>query len=204
MIEFIEGTFISNGPTHVIINTNGIGYRIFTPTTLLSNLPTSGAVLKLFTTFIVRETAFTLYGFETLQTKELFEVLIGVSGIGPKTALALVSTLTYEQLISAVQEGDSKLICKTPGIGKKTAERLILEIKDKVFSLSPTLTSSSPLLAKIERLSLPTHLVKDAMSALINLGYKQAIAEKAITDVVSNTEEKIDLSQLISKALKYV
>ena len=73
MIEFIEGTFISNGPTHVIVSTNGIGYRIFTPTTLLSNLPSSGEALKLFTTFIVRETAFSLYGFETLQTKELFE-----------------------------------------------------------------------------------------------------------------------------------
>ena len=127
MIEFIKGEFIENGPTHVIVEANGIGYRIATPTSLLATLPKPGAHLMLYLTLVVRETSFTLYGFASSQSKELFEILNTISGVGPKTALALVSSLSYDELIDAVQEGNATLICKTPGIGKKTAERLILE-----------------------------------------------------------------------------
>ena len=153
------------------------------------------------TSFIVREQLQSLYGFLTEEERELFELLLNVSGIGPKTALALIGHLDSVTLHKAVSSHDVTTISKVPGIGKKTAERLILEIKDKLPACGGVdlahPTSFSPSDPRAQQIS-------DAMSALINLGYNQAIAQKAIKRSLQDLPESTNLASLITGALKHI
>ncbi len=188
MYAFIRGTLASSGPLHAIIDAGGVGYKLNIPLSASSQLPPPGEEVLLHTTLIVRETEQSLYGFLTTSDRDLFETLCAVSGVGPKTALGLLGHLSPRALQEAVAHNNPALITKAPGIGKKTAERLIIELRDKL----PTLTERPSDLA-------PT--VRDAMGALLNLGYSQVKAQTAVQKVLKETND-LDLSTLITKALK--
>ena len=207
MYSYIRGKLIEKNPIFVVLEASGIGYKLFVPISLLNKLPSLEEEVCLFTSFIVRELSQTLYGFFAKRERDLFEVLINVSGIGPKTALAMIGTLSSIELQQAIQMEDIATICKVPGIGKRSAERLIVELKDKlenVFGASQESVSSirSIDLEKDEGPLASMYLVKDALNALVNLGYGQPVAEKSIKSVIQANKGEIDLPSLISLALK--
>lgn len=189
MFEFIRGTLVSSSPIKAVIDVRGVGYALFVP--INSHLPNQGEEVTLYTSLIIREDAHTLFGFLTLEERDLFESLRAVSGIGPKTALALIGHMTIDVLYSAISQADAKSIAKTPGIGKKTAERLIIEMRDKLKGLVHK--------------SAPTKEVStnsDALNALIHLGYNQAAATKAIQKVLDQADSEPPLPELITSALR--
>jgi len=188
MIEHVKGTLDFIGQGFVVILTGGVGYRIEVPLSILSDLPKEGAEALLYTTHIVRENETSLFGFASRQERALFERLITVSGIGPKMALALFSKHSAEKICQAIFEGKSEIISEAPGIGKKTAERLILELKDKLPAFSANPISS---------------LGSDACQALMHLGYPESRARKAV-DSALEQDPTAPLSQLIRQALQCV
>jgi len=131
MFAYIKGRLEEIYSKKVVIDAGGIGYEITVPTSLISKLPEKGSVVKLYTYFYVREDAQELYGFYEREDKSIFEKLITVSGIGPKVAMALLSNLSASQLALAIVTGDLKTLCSAPGVGKKTAQRMVLELKEK-------------------------------------------------------------------------
>lgn len=198
MFAYIKGTLVHSTPTGVVIETNGIGYKIFIPANVFSQLPQIGDSFILHTSFVVRESAQALYGFSTMQERDFFEALLGVTGIGPKIALALIGHLSLEGLHSAITNEDTKMLCQVPGIGKKGAERLIIEMRDKVGGLSlPPLSTQCQGDPQVQA-------INDAVSALINLGYNQGIAQKAIKKSLKDIPDAIDVGVLISSALKQI
>lgn len=192
MYEFIRGKLIETTLAYAVVETFGVGYKIYVPLDqTLGRWPSLGEELLLYTSFIVREQSQTLYGFLDRAQRDLFEILLTLSGVGPKMALSVVGFLTPGELVTAVQNEDLLLLSKIPGIGKKTAERLVLELKRKE-KLFTTIRQSAPAAGK----------VADALQALINLGYERSSAEKAVREALDKLPEKSDLSELISTALK--
>lgn len=203
MMEYIKGTLVKASPIAVIVDVNNIGYRVLIPPNLLSNLPAQGSEITLYTSLLIKETVYQLYGFGEEQERDLFDTLIGISGIGPKTAIALVGSLSYQHLLDAVNTNNVHAITRVPGIGKKTAERLIIDIRDKLPSIFKKNQMVS--LSKLATSEISSETITDAMSALINLGYNQSNAEKAVARVIAKaTTKKIDLSTLIAQALQNV
>ncbi|MBJ7449018.1 MAG: Holliday junction branch migration protein RuvA [Parachlamydiales bacterium] len=195
MFEFIKGTLVEANSQLAILDVHGVGYKISIPANASPKLPVRGKDVILYTSMVIRETAHTLYGFVTKTERDVFEVLIDVSGIGPKIAVGLLGHMLLEDFFSAVHQADSQYLCKLPGIGKKTAERLILEIKDKLAGIA----------LWEERVDQPvgaTQLWRDAVSALINLGFQQAQAQQAVKKAITELKEPVELSHLIAKALK--
>lgn len=201
MYAFIRGKLSHATPSEVTLETHGIGYLITIPVSVYGKLPALGKELALYTSLVIRENSHALYGFLGAHDRDCFETLLAISGIGPKTALNIVGHLGIRDLHTAVASGDVPSLCKIPGIGRKTAERLLVEMRDKLQALLPP-DDANPLS------TFPTdpraQTIRDAMSALINLGYNQAIAQKAIKNSLSELPEKIDLSSLITAALKNV
>jgi len=202
MYAFVKGILASSSPHQVVIETGGLGYRISIPVHLFSKLPQIGEPLFLHTSFIVRELSHTLYGFSTTEECALFEILITVSGIGPKLALSLIGHLPCRELQKAIKNQDIVGLCKIPGIGKKTAERLFVELRDKLADLFPQ-ESEGPIPTAIFS-SSQAQKISDAMSALINLGYNQLTAQKAIKIAIKELEESSDLAAIITHALQKV
>lgn len=200
MFAYIKGALVQSSPTGVVIETNGIGYKLFIPANVVSQLPQTGSTVTLHTSFVVRELSQTLYGFTTMQERDFFEALLGVTGIGPKIALALIGHMSLEDLHRAISSEDTKMLCHVPGIGKKGAERLIIEMRDKVEGLSlPSACLSASLTSDPH-----ARTINDAVSALINLGYNQGIAQKAIKRSLKDIPDAIDVGALISSALKHI
>lgn len=200
MFAYIKGVLIQSSPTSVVIETYGIGYKMFIPVSAFSQLPQIGASLTLHTAFIVRELSQTLYGFFSIEERDFFEALLGVTGIGPKIALALIGHLSIQELGHAISNGDTPSLCRVPGIGQKGAERLIIEMRDKVGAFSSHTGEFSAQFVADPHMQT----VNDAMSALINLGYNQSIAQKAIKKSLKDIPDAIDLGALISLALKHI
>lgn len=192
MYDYIKGKLIEKEPSHAVIEANGVGFRILIPLSTFASLPSPESSLLLYTSFHVKEDSQALYGFVTKHDRDLFDMLNNISGIGPKTALALVGHLDSATFQTAIQNGNVSLLSKVPGIGKKTAERLIVELKDK----SKKIGKADP--------SLPlgsSHLLTDAINALIHLGYPLLQAQKAVQKAFEAKKE-VDLSGLISASLK--
>jgi holliday junction DNA helicase RuvA len=201
MFAFIKGILINITPASVIIEAGGIGYHILIPANLYTILPALNHELKLHTSFIVRELSQTLYGFINSHDRESFECLLGVTGVGPKLALSLVGHLPLHELYRGINEKNISMLSKVPGVGKKTAERLVIEMRDKLTHLIKIDSSN----LSIESFSDPcTEKINDAMSALINLGYNQMTAQKAIKKSMTDLPEGIHLAELITYALKNV
>jgi Holliday junction DNA helicase RuvA len=197
MYAYIKGILVQSTVTHVVLDVAGIGYKIYTPTSAFGTLPKMGSELLLFTSFVVREQAETLYGFKTESERDFFEALLNVTGIGPKIALALIGHLPLKELQRAIVNRDTTTLCRVPGIGKKGGERLIIEMRDKVEAMASDLQIDSPC-------DPTSQTVSDAMSALINLGYTQATAQKAVKKTLTDIPEGIDIAQFIACALKHV
>lgn len=201
MIAYIKGLLQHISPSSVIVETGGIGYRIFIPLCTFSKLPSLGEAIFLHTSYIIREQSQALYGFLSENECQLFEQLMNVSGVGPKLAMSLIGHLTPQQLSQAFAGHDLALLCKVPGVGKKTAERLVIEMRDKIESLVPADPSRHAIHTPGDHRSRHAN---DAISALINLGYNQAAAQKAIRKSLTDIPDAIDLSELITYALKHV
>ena len=197
MIALIRGSLSYKSIDHVIIDVGGVGYRLFIPLSTFYSLPENGEV-SLYTHTHVREDALLLYGFLSLEEKDLFVILIGISGIGPKLAVNILSHIPVAELKNAIATGDIKRLSGLPGIGKKTAERLVLELKDKVGSAFSTEAAKAG--APSPAGSSSGDLLNDVISALVNLGYKENQARK----VLENMELAPDISmeETLKGALK--
>lgn len=199
MFAYIKGLLVAAHPTYAVVEVNGVGYAVFISCRSLGELPPLGQTVQLYTTFVVRESSQVLYGFLSSQERDVFEILMNVTGIGPKLALGLIGHLTFQELYSAVTHQDFPTLCRVPGVGKKTAERLVVELKDKLPSLLPL---QAPELA-ISAIPLKSY-TQDAMLALINLGYQQNVAQKAIQQSLQELADTTDLALLITTALKKI
>lgn len=200
MFAYLKGILESAHPTYVVVDVQGMGYSLLIPCRLFGDLPALGQPIKLYTTFVVREASHTLYGFLNSQERDVFEVLMNVTGIGPKLALSLIGHLTFYELQTAVANQDLPTLCRVPGVGKKTAERLIVELKDKLPHLLPTHIGAVAI-------SISDHKarhIQDAMLALMNLGYNQSAAQKAIKQSLKDLPETLDLALLITTSLKNI
>ncbi|HSW86766.1 MAG TPA: Holliday junction branch migration protein RuvA [Rhabdochlamydiaceae bacterium] len=195
MLEYIKGKLTEATPSKAIIEIQGIGHGLLIPLSTYSKLPQTGKEVCMYVSTVIREDSHKDYGFLTREERDLFEKLNDVSGIGPKTALALIGHMDLATLHCAISKGDVNAICKVPGIGKKTAERMIIDLRDKLKHLN---TQNFPSL-----LSNPSIAASDAISALVNLGYPAVIAQKAIKKALDQSEtEEPSLSDLITSALR--
>jgi Holliday junction DNA helicase RuvA len=178
VIAHLRGRIAEKHPNRVIVDVNGVGYDVFVPLSTFYGLGEAGAETALRIHTHVREDALLLYGFATLLEQEIFERLIGVSGIGPKVALAVLSGIEPQELIRAIERGDIARLTSIPGVGKKTAERIVLELKDRL----PRAPAAAALAGDTG--PAPSALQDDVLSALVNLGYHRPLAEKAAASAV--------------------
>jgi Holliday junction DNA helicase RuvA len=198
MYSYIKGELTEINIDHIVIEAGGIGYQIFISAQTFDYLPAIGEETKVYTYLYLREDAMILYGFLTKDDMELFKKLISVSGIGPKGGLAILSTLDADDLRFAILSGDSKAIAKAPGVGAKTAQRVILELKDKM-SLEEAFEKKTEHVQMGQ--SSGNNLVKnDAVMALTALGYSSTESMKAVS-AVAITEE-MDVEDVLKAALK--
>ena len=184
MIAFLKGRILEKHPNRVIVDVQGVGYEVFVPLSTYYELADQGAdaALRIYTH--VREDVLQLYGFLTDLERQMFERLIAVSGIGPKLAVAVLSGLDTRELVAAVQRADVARLVTIPGVGKKTAERIVLELKDRLSQLAPPPVAGAPLVS-----TSGERLRADLLSALQNLGYHRPLAEKAVTAVLAASPE---------------
>ncbi len=200
MISMIRGELIAIENEKVIIDVNGIGFGIFMPQQSMSLLPSIGSEVRLHTYLSVREDAMQLFGFLTADDLYVFKLVIGVSGIGPKGGLSILSELSPDELRFAVMAGDSKAISKAPGIGKKTAEKLIIELKDKL-SIEDVLTRNSAEVTAPDN-HQNQEVQSEAVQALVALGYGSAEALKAVKKVETGEDDTVE--DILKQALKYI
>lgn len=192
MIGHLTGKVISKKPTQSLIDVNGIGYLVNTSINTFEKMSEEGAVVSLFTYLSVREDSLTLYGFYTIAEKELFEILIGVNGVGPKLAQSILSGISSDEFKDAVLNKNISRLVAIPGVGKKTAERMMIELRDKVEKVSDSGA----------KLSSETFTIKDdAIAALVGLGYNQKTAEKIIRTLLEENPS-YSLEDLIKGSLK--
>ncbi|MFL2846956.1 MAG: Holliday junction branch migration protein RuvA [Pseudohongiellaceae bacterium] len=197
MIGQIEGTIIEKNPPEILVEVAGITYEILVPMSTLYQLPELGDLVRLHTHFSVREDAQTLYGFFDAETKKMFRSLVRVNGVGPKMALGILSGMSVEDFVQAVRNNDSEAMVRMPGIGKKTAERLMIEMRDKMIEWGSDDNVGSDLSSQIK-----SSFTKDAEIAMINLGYKPQQAARAIAQVLKVNPEINDSEELIRFSLK--
>jgi holliday junction DNA helicase RuvA len=174
VIAHLRGSILEKHPNRIVIDVNGVGYDVFVPLSTFYGLGEPGAAIALRIHTHVREDAFLLYGFATRLEQDLFERLIGVSGIGPKVALAVLSGIEPQELIRAIERGDLARLTAIPGVGKKTSERIVLELKDRLPRPQPAAAASGAAAPEAPALR------DDVVSALVNLGYHRPLAEKAV------------------------
>ncbi len=190
MIASLHGKVATLGTDWAVINVGGIGFQVYMPTSTLSTLGAIGREVQLYTHFHLREDNATLYGFAASEALTLFQTLIGVSGLGPKLALAMLSAMSVEQLVTAIATGSADLLTVIPGIGKKVANRIILELKEKIGAGWIT----TPITQFAQENT-------DVLSALTSLGYSAAEAAKAVTTLSASPE--MTLEEKIKLALAY-
>jgi holliday junction DNA helicase RuvA len=198
MIALLCGKIAYKGISSIVVDASGVGYRVFIPLTTFYELPEVGESVTLHVHTHVKEDAINLFGFYTIQERDLFQLLISVSGIGPRIAMSIISGIAVSDLLQAISRGEVAKLVSIPGVGRKMAERLILELKEKVIK-------------KMTREQIPAvddqhkayEIVKeDVLSALVNLGYKNNAAKDAVDRVMQLSEEELTLDALLKKTLK--
>ncbi len=197
MFDYIRGELIETSPTKAVVDAGGIGYAILIPLSTFNKSPAIGSKISLYLSLVVREDAHTLYGFLTRDERDLFITLCDVSGVGPKTALALIGHLEANDLFMAIAHSQVAVLCKIPGVGKKTAERLVVELRDRIKAPSG---KNSPTTSPAGGGSV----MNDAISALIHLGYNALQAQKAVRTVLATREKPPILAELITAALRQI
>ena len=198
MIAQLRGRILEKHPNRIITDVNGVGYEVFVPLSTFYGLGEPGSDVALRIHTHVREDALLLYGFATALEQDLFERLIGVGGIGPKLALAVLSGIEPTELVRAIERGDVARLTAIPGVGKKTSERIVLELKDRLPKAPLTVTGGA---AAVEA----PLLRDDLLSALINLGYHRPLAEKAVDAAIKTTPEggfELTLKQTLRELAK--
>lgn len=197
MYEYIRGQFQGISKDYVVIELNNIGYRIFTSGNTMSNMPKVGDEVLLYLDQIVREDFIGLYGFTTREELEMFKLLLSINGVGAKAALSLLSISTVNNLKYAIMMGDEKHITRAPGIGKKTAQRIILELKDKLKPDELT-SEEGQLIEGINDNSDYSFNINETLSALMALGYTEKEAQKALEKV----DKTLSIENMIKESLK--
>jgi holliday junction DNA helicase RuvA len=198
VIAHLRGHILEKHPNRIVVDVNGVGYDVFVPLSTFYGLGEIGAEVALRVHTHVREEAIALYGFATLVEQELFERLIGVSGIGPKVALAVLSGIEPHDLIRAIERGDVARLTAIPGVGKKTSERIVLELKDRLpraVALAAAPSDAAPQSSAVR---------DDVLSALVNLGYHRPLAEKAADAAVKTLGSSPDagFERVLRQALR--
>ena len=200
MIALISGKIVYKGISHVIVDVQGVGYRVFIPLTTFYELPEAGQTITLHVHTNVKQDAINLFGFHTIQERDLFQLMISVSGIGPRIAMNMLSGISAQELLNAIAGGHVEKLVKVPGVGKKMAERLILELKEKVLKkmmLEKTPeTGAGPDAGEMIR--------EDVLSALVNLGYKNNVAQDALNKALLISGEELEMDKLLKKTLKFL
>lgn len=190
MIAWLSGTLISKQPPMIVLDVNGVGYELEAPLSVFYDLPQVDQALSLHVHMVVREDAQLLFGFASLQQRDLFRSLIRVNGVGPKVALAILSTLSEAELMQCMANEDVTQLCRVPGIGKKTAQRLVVELKDRLEKEFGDAILQGGATTVDEK--------QDAIAALVSLGYKQADANRA----VSQLDAGLSSEEFIRQALR--
>ncbi|MBZ5553875.1 MAG: Holliday junction branch migration protein RuvA [Acidobacteriia bacterium] len=199
MIAHLTGKILSKQPNQLTLDVGGVGYDVTIPLSTFYELPDDSAPISLHIHTHVREETIALFGFLTRTEKQVFEKLISVSGIGPKLGIAILSGMSVNELVPSIQHGNIVRLTHIPGVGKKTAERLVLELRDKLSTLAP------PSQAPPEEWPAHVHPVKDdAISALVNLGYPAALADKAVREVLHNEGNEQTFENLLKKSLQFL
>ena len=188
MIGSIRGWLLEKNPPQILVETNGVGYEIDVPMSTLYNLPDIGAEVFLYTHYVVREDAELLFGFSTKAERSLFRLLIRISGIGPKIALSILSGISASILAQAVSQAEPGLLTRIPGVGKKTAERIVLELKGKIDTVVGSADSQTP----------TSGAKADIISALVSLGYSEREALQAVKGLAAD----VTVNDGIREALK--
>ena len=203
MYSYIKGELTEVNLDHIVVEANGIGYMIFVPTNTFSYLPSLHEDIKVYTYLYIREDAMILYGFLTKDDLEMFKLLITVNGIGPKGGLAVLSTLSSDDLRFAILSDDAKAIAKSPGVGAKTAQRVILDLKDKM-SLEDAFEKKMEhnKTAGAGDRSVLSSLKNDAILALTALGYSSTESMKAVSKV--EIDDSMDVENVLKSALKFM
>jgi Holliday junction DNA helicase RuvA len=198
MITFLHGKLIEALPTQITVDVNGVGYEALIPLSSFDKLPPPGRSIKLLTQLVVREDAHTLYGFMSPEERDLFRLLIHtVSGIGPKTALNVLSGISVTAFRGAVANGDLKSLSKISGVGKKTAERIVVELKDKIGMAGAWEAASAK-----HGLSADEQRINDAVLALVALGFKQIEAHDAVRGAQAMLGAQATVEELVRVCLK--
>lgn len=198
MIAFLAGKLLEKEANSVIVDVGGVGYEVTIPLSTFYELGEAGSEVALRIYTYVREDTLQLYGFKTLRERELFLHLIGVSGIGPKSAITALSGMSADEIIAAIRTNNLARLNSIPGVGKKTAERLVIELRDKVAKLSGV--ASEEIRAE-DAAGGGDSIYDDAVSALVNLGYQKAAAEKALKQAMQEGTE-ISVQKLLRRSLQ--
>lgn len=193
MIGFLQGTLLEKKPPTIIVDVHGLGYEVQVSMSTLPHLPEVDHPIKLWTHFIVREDAQLLYGFINKEEQTLFRSLIKINGVGPKMALTILSSIEPQEFIHCIMQGDTLTLTRLPGIGKKTAERLLVEMRDKINEWEMPLNGSKPIATP------RSGPAQEALSALLALGYKPQEASRAMASV---EQEGLRSEELIRLALR--
>ncbi len=195
MIGLLRGQLLKRDPAHVIVEVNGVGYRVFVPLSTYYRLPDERTEVLLHTVTYLREDALHLYGFITERERALFDLLRGVTGIGPRLAINILSGITAEELAAAIGRADLVRLSAIPGVGRKTSERIILELKEKILPLL------EPAVAAPEG-DRSEEVLQDVVSALLNLGYNRSAASKAAAKALRTVDGDQDFETVIRQALR--
>jgi Holliday junction DNA helicase RuvA len=198
MITFLQGKLVESLPTQVVVDVNGVGYEVLIPLSSFDKLPAPGEPLKLLTQLVIREDAHLLYGFMTEAERNLFRLLVHtVSGIGPKTALNILSGISVTAFRGAVAGGDVKSLSQISGVGKKTAERIVVELREKVGAAGAWEAASAK-----HALTAEDQKLNDAVLALMALGFKQAAAHESIRAAQAMLGARASVEDLVRACLK--
>ncbi|HHT9114946.1 MAG: Holliday junction branch migration protein RuvA [Planctomycetes bacterium] len=194
MLDYIRGRVISKSPTRLILEVAGIGYLLHIPLSTFEKIHKHGEVTIL-TQLFIREDQIKIFGFATGEERDLFQLLLSVNGIGPNTAITILSGSTVDDIKRAVINEDAKALERIKGVGKKTAERIILELKETIKEITTSISTGMDVQQKA--------FVSDAVMALISLGYGRSIAEKAVSDAAKKLQTINNIEVLVREALKY-
>lgn len=197
MIAYISGALVSAGENYIVIDNHGMGYRIFVSGKFLEHIPAYGTQIKIYTHMYIREDELTLYGFHSEEELSVFRILIGISGVGPKVAMAILTALTIQELQLAVISEDAKTISKANGVGAKGASRIILELKDKL-KMEDMMDAAYE--QSIVQDTQDLNAARDAILALVNLGYSNSEAALAVKKIGDTSQ--MDVEAILKAALK--
>ena len=196
MIAYLSGKLLEKQPNQIIVDVSGVGYEVTIPLSTFYELGEVGNPVQLNIYTHVREDALALFGFKSLREKQLFEYLTSVSGIGPKLGITILSGMNVAELVPAIRQNNLARLTSIPGVGKKTAERLVVELRDKLGKLDIAPAETAPGLSPFSQ----QH--EDVLSALINLGYQKAIAERAVQKASADQGQDLSFEALMRKSLQ--